>query len=114
MSCDSPPLAPFQPARRNTEIDGIMGNGTYTQHYTCVWREKGHFHTVEKEAQSNQCRQKGRWFIHSMLGVQSERGQSGVKQSNLGKGHNVIRRERRGSDGRGVGGRRGVSNAALG
>lgn len=31
MSSDSPPLTPFQPARRrNTEIESIMGKRTYT------------------------------------------------------------------------------------
>lgn len=31
MSCDSPPLTPFQPARRrHTEIESIMGKRTYT------------------------------------------------------------------------------------
>lgn len=39
MSCDSPPLTPFQPARRrHTEIESIMGKRTYTALSMCIER----------------------------------------------------------------------------
>lgn len=54
MSCDSPPLTPFQPARRrHTEIESIMGKRTYTALSMYIER-RGHV----REREANRRRQK--------------------------------------------------------
>ena len=76
MSCDSPPLTPFQPARRrNTEIESIMGKRTYTALYMYIERRR-RVHAGERERRRKISAGK-RTFIDSIIDVQSEGGEWG-------------------------------------
>lgn len=76
MSCDSPPLTPFQPARRrNTEIESIMGKRTYTALYMYIERRR-RIHAGERLRRRKISAGK-RTFIDSIIDVQSEGGEWG-------------------------------------
>lgn len=76
MSCDSPPLTPFQPARRrNTEIESIMGKRTYTALYMYIERRR-RIHTVGRERRKISAGQnkKKRTLIGGVIDLQSDGG----------------------------------------
>lgn len=68
MSCDSPPLTPFQPARRrHTEIESIMGKRTYTALSMCIER-RGHVRERGRRIDAGE-----RTFIDSIMDVKRRR-----------------------------------------
>lgn len=68
MSCDSPPLTPFQPARRrHTEIESIMGKRTYTALSMCIERW-GHVRERGRRIDASE-----RTFIDSTVDVKRRR-----------------------------------------
>lgn len=68
MSCDSPPLTPFQPARRrHTEIESIMGKRTYTALSMCIERW-GHVRERGRRIDAGE-----RTFIDSTMDVKRRR-----------------------------------------